>query len=70
VRGEGRLWLLAALAELKQRPDYNTLGLPALLNHLVEKAHPVRVLYINGHWLDVNSLEDLDRAGDFAQGSH
>jgi phosphoenolpyruvate phosphomutase len=29
----------------------------------------VRVLYINGHWLDVNSLEDLDRAGDFTQGN-
>jgi hypothetical protein len=26
------------------------------------------VLYIHGHWLDVNSLDDLDRAGDFAQG--
>jgi hypothetical protein len=28
----------------------------------------VKVLYVYGHWLDLNSIEDLDRAGDFAHG--
>jgi phosphoenolpyruvate phosphomutase len=69
ARGEGRKWLTEALAALKQRADYQSLGLPHVLNHLVAAGRPVRVVYINGHWLDVNSLEDLDRAGDFTQGS-
>jgi phosphoenolpyruvate phosphomutase len=69
AHGKGRQWLTEALAALKQRTDYQTLGLPHVLNHLVAAGKPVRVVYISGHWLDVNSLEDLDRAGDFTQGS-
>jgi phosphoenolpyruvate phosphomutase len=42
--------------------------MPDLLNHLVIGGHPIKVLYINGHWLDVNNMEDLTRAGDFAHG--
>ncbi|MGQ0658026.1 MAG: phosphoenolpyruvate mutase [Chromatiales bacterium] len=69
VRGAGRGWLLEALGAMKRRADYHVLGLPHVLNYLVEQARPIRVLYINGHWLDVNSLEDLDRAGDFTRGA-
>ncbi|MFO1436032.1 MAG: phosphoenolpyruvate mutase [Gammaproteobacteria bacterium] len=70
VRGEGRRWLQDALTELKRRDDYHTLGIPNVLNHLIAQGRPVRVVYISGHWLDVNSLEDLDRAGDFAKDSN
>jgi phosphoenolpyruvate phosphomutase len=69
IRGTGRLWLAEALTELKQRSDYHSLGIPQVLNHLIEQGRPVRVVYISGHWLDVNSLDDLDRAGDFTQGN-
>ncbi len=48
--------------------DPFTLAIPDLLNHLVTMGRPVQVLYIHGHWLDVNSLADLERAGDFARG--
>ena len=68
VQGEGRQWFSQALDELKARRDFNTLGLPDLLNHLMALGKPVHVLYIHGHWLDVNSLDDLDRAGEFAHG--
>lgn len=68
VRGEGRAWLLAALEELRARPRFRRMGMPELLNRLVEEGRPVRVHYIHGHWLDVNDLEDLRRAGDFARG--
>jgi phosphoenolpyruvate phosphomutase len=27
-----------------------------------------QVQYITGHWMDINNLEDLQRAGDFAHG--
>lgn len=66
VRGHGLEVLRTALATLQQRPDFNQLDLPALLNFLVESGKQIHVHYINGHWLDVNTLDDIDRAGDFA----
>ncbi len=68
VRGEGAEWLLAALDELAEREDFNSLSTVDLLNHLITTNRPVKVLYVYGHWLDLNSIEDLDRAGDFAHG--
>ncbi len=68
VRSEGRHWIQQALVELQQDKDFNTLGIPDLLNHLVTHGKPVKVFYINGHWLDINTLDDLDRAGTFTRG--
>jgi len=65
VRSQGRRWLDQALDELSTRPGYEQLTLPDLLNHLTGNGRPVTVHYINGHWLDVNSVNDIDRAGDF-----
>ncbi|HLB30899.1 MAG TPA: phosphoenolpyruvate mutase, partial [Gammaproteobacteria bacterium] len=67
-RNLGRVWLDAALAELRQREDFASLGMPELLNHLIERGHPVRVHYVHGHWLDVNALADIGRAHDFTRG--
>ena len=65
VRAQGRLWLEQALDELQADADFAQLTLPDLLNHLSASARPVTVHYISGHWLDVNSVNDIDRAGDF-----
>lgn len=65
VRGAGRVWIETALASLREQADFDQLGLPHLLNLLVKNGHPVKVFYINGHWLDINTLDDLDRASDF-----
>ena len=65
IRSRGRLWLEQALDELGALPGYDKLTLPDLLNHLTRSGRPVTVHYINGHWLDVNSVNDIDRAGDF-----
>lgn len=70
VAGEGRQWLLDALRELQRHEHFSRLGMPDLLNHLAASGYPIKVLYINGHWLDVNDMEDLTRAGDFAHGHH
>ena len=40
----------------------------ALVYNVVEQGKTVHVHYINGHWLDVNSLDDIDRASDFTYG--
>jgi len=64
--GEGRAWLEDAISMLSERDDFDQLGLPELINAMVDAGRDVRVWYIHGHWLDVNSLTDLERAGDFA----
>ena len=69
ARGEGRRWLEDGLRQLQQRADFAQLGLPDLLNLLVEQGHTVHVWYVHGHWLDVNSLQDLASAGHFTAGS-
>lgn len=43
-------------------------GVGDLINALVGAGIKVQVLYIHGHWLDVNRLEDLQRADAFARG--
>ena len=65
VKGEGRDWLVEAIEALQGGADFNRLGVPDLINYLIEVGRDVRVWYIHGHWLDVNSLADLERAGDF-----
>jgi phosphoenolpyruvate phosphomutase len=37
-----------------------------LLNALVDQGEQVQVVYVAGHWLDVDSLADIERAGSFA----
>jgi phosphoenolpyruvate phosphomutase len=67
ARGEGCEWLLEALAQLERRSDFASLGMPELLNALAGAGRPIQVIYVHGHWLDVNDLEDLQRAHAFAQ---
>ena len=69
VRNEGRKWLEEALATLRQRPDFNHLTMPDLLNYLVDSGKKIHVLYIHGHWLDINVLGDVGRASDFTLGN-
>jgi phosphoenolpyruvate phosphomutase len=68
IRGEGAAWVRDALERLKNGGGFGRLGMPELLNFLVDREHPVKVLYIHGHWLDVNKLEDLEDAATFARG--
>ena len=67
VRKAGRQWIDAALDELKGAADFHTLTLPDLLNHLIAEGRSIQAHYIDGHWLDVNSLADLDRANNFTK---
>lgn len=71
ITGEGRKWFEKVLDQLQKRNDpdqkFDQLGMPDLLNELVTQNYPIKVFYINGHWLDINTLDDLDRATDFTQ---
>jgi len=65
VAGKGGQQLRSAIATLQQRDDFNTLGIPDLLNKLVKDGNAPQVQYVNGHWMDINNLDDLERAGTF-----
>jgi phosphoenolpyruvate phosphomutase len=67
IRGNGLKQLKQGLTELQAHDDFSSLTLPDLFNHLVDKKIPIKVHYIHGHWLDVNSLQDIERAGDFTK---
>jgi phosphoenolpyruvate phosphomutase len=53
-----------ALAELSERPDFKQLTLADLFNHIVAY-HPIAVKYIKGSWLDIDTIRDLRKAGDW-----
>ena len=65
IKGIGRQWLLEAIKQLRQRDDFAQLGLPELINFMLDSGRDVRVWYIHGHWINVNSWADLERAGNF-----
>mgnify|MGYP003561942508 FL=1 len=53
------------LLDMLADPANRRAGIPQLVQALLKQDVPVRVLYTVGHWLDVNSLEDVVQAGNF-----
>lgn len=62
---KGSRILQGALSELAARPDFRGLRFDDLFRHLLAAGHAIRVLYVTGHWLDVDDLEDLSAANAF-----
>jgi phosphoenolpyruvate phosphomutase len=54
------------VASLAADPANRRAKLYDLLNELLRQNESVRVIYTTGHWLDVDSLDDLVAAGRFA----
>ena len=57
--------LSKALTELSTTPDFNKLKLPDLMNHLLSKKVKINVMYIDGHWMDVDSYADVSKGQKF-----
>jgi phosphoenolpyruvate phosphomutase len=68
ARAAGRQYLLEALEQLRVDAQFGGLGVPDLINRLIRNGHAPQVQYVTGHWMDINNLEDLQRAGEFAHG--
>ena len=66
VCDEGREWVAREMEALQAGSEFRELGVPDLLNALVARGREVRVMYIHGHWLDLNNVRDLQLANDFA----
>jgi phosphoenolpyruvate phosphomutase len=48
------------------QPENRRAKLHHVLDELVRRGQTVRVVYTTGHWLDVDSLDDVLAAGSFA----
>jgi phosphoenolpyruvate phosphomutase len=53
------------IIELLTKPANRKANISQLLQELLKRQYPIRVLYTAGHWLDINSLEDVVQAGSF-----
>ena len=54
-----------ALEALKQRRDFMKLRFDELFRQLITGGTKISIVYITGHWLDVDNLEDLSSANAF-----
>ncbi|HBR50073.1 MAG TPA: phosphoenolpyruvate mutase [Nitrospira sp.] len=61
----GSAKLQTILATMMADPANRKAGIPHLLQELLNRQEPIRVLYTVGHWLDINSLDDVIQAGNF-----
>ena len=68
VSRNGLTKLKTVLAQLRTRPDFDSLDMPALMNALIADGAEIEVVYVHGHWRGVNDLEDFRQAVDFAHG--
>lgn len=57
--------LKKTINEMTDLPNFGSLKLPDLLNKLLEKKAKVNVMYINGHWMDVDSYADVSKGQNF-----
>lgn len=53
------------ISEMLAQPGNRKATIPQLIQELLKRQQPIRVLYTVGHWLDINSLEDVVQAGEF-----
>ena len=62
---KGSELLNKALDEIKAKGDLDTARLTDIWSHLMASGAKLDVVYISGHWLDVDDAFDLAEARDF-----
>jgi phosphoenolpyruvate phosphomutase len=67
VSDKGAAVLKAALEKLEKedKTRFDSMKMPDLLRQLVKDGAEIRVLYTTGHWLDVDSVEDVVLGASF-----
>lgn len=63
VSAEGARIVKETMETMASRPDFRELSVTDLLNE-ISKSHLVSVKYITGSWLDINTIRDLQKAGE------
>ena len=65
VKAAGLPRFRQVVQEMAAESDYRRAKLYHLLSELVRGGRQIRVVYTTGHWLDVDSLEDVAKAARF-----
>ena len=65
VSAKGFPIMKSALNELLSNPEQQQFKMPDLINMLVEDGNTIRVIYTTGHWLDIDTVQDVVVAGNF-----
>lgn len=63
VSGDGARIVNKAIEHLVKRKNFRQLTLADLFNHIA-LSHPIDVKYIKGSWIDIDTICDLQKAGD------
>lgn len=63
--GAGTTALRRALDRLSERDDFSALRMKDLFGALLEDGVEVRVVYVRGHWLDVDDIAGFEASADF-----
>lgn len=61
---KGGAILRTTIEKLAAEPNFKKLRMKDLFTEIL-KSHPIAVKFIKGSWLDINSIVDLQKAGDF-----
>jgi phosphoenolpyruvate phosphomutase len=64
VSAKGAEIVQSALDHLSTHKDFKTYTMADLFNHIVQ-THPIAVKYIKGSWLDIDTIRDLQKSGDW-----
>lgn len=65
LSAQGLAWTREFIAAHRANPAFAQWQVTDLLNHFVATGRKVRIHYIQGHWIDVDSLADLNLAQRF-----
>ncbi|MEH2065811.1 MAG: phosphoenolpyruvate mutase [Nostoc sp.] len=63
-QGKHTLWGILKTMLLDEEVRHGA-RMPALLNELINQGYSVNVIYITGHWLNVDAIKDMIQAGSF-----
>lgn len=61
----GSAIIKAELEAMSKQENFEKMKMPDLLSNLITKGFLIKVVYIDGHWLDVDNLKDLRNVAAF-----
>ena len=65
VSAKGLEALKTALADLEKSNDFPRMRMATVLTELLRRGQRIEVVYVNGHWIDLDELKDFSDASAF-----
>ncbi len=66
LSARGSQTVIRLMDEISRGPEFRTLSLPLFLNRLIASGADVHVQYTRGHWIDVDTVDDVLAASGFS----